>query len=128
MVDEVDKWVELHKIPQGFNALIQYGRHQEIALYLATRRPADISKKVTSQAQVAYIGAMHEPRDVEYLRKAYGEGAEGAPALDNFQFLKWEEGKGITARLGADRQPIEAPAPEPEPEPEPVPAGEEVSE
>lgn len=82
VVEEADWFCEPSQMPEGFERVIKYGRHQRTHVLAISRRPSEVHRMVTSQAYEIYCFAMHEPRDLEYLSKLVGqEYAEGLPML-----------------------------------------------
>lgn len=54
-------------------ALIHRGRHNRISLLAAVRRPAEVARDLSSQADLLAVFATHEPRDVAWLRAVASE-------------------------------------------------------
>lgn len=67
---------------------VHYYRHYGVSLILCARRPVNVHRDVTSQASVVYLGSMREPRDIEYLVRAWGERCRRVVKLQPRQFLK----------------------------------------
>jgi hypothetical protein len=67
-VDEIDYWyTDARALPgEGLLSLTRYGRHYEQSLVAVARRPADLSRSVTSQATL-WCFPMREPRDRSYV-------------------------------------------------------------
>lgn len=67
-VDEIDYWyTDARALPgEGLLSLTRYGRHYDQSLVTVARRPADLSRSVTSQATL-WCFPMREPRDRSYV-------------------------------------------------------------
>lgn len=94
LVEEIDCYCSAFKISDEFAAIVQRGRHKNIALIGITQRPYGIHRLLTSQAKEIYVFNTNEPRDREYLRTLLGQEIEPKlDALKQFEFVKWEDGK-----------------------------------
>ena len=68
------------------------GRSEGIRVVAITQRPAEVSKTVTSQANLTLCFKTIEPVDVEYIRKKFGVlGVQDLEDLDphNYDFAYW---------------------------------------
>lgn len=72
--------------------LIHRGRHSRVSMVFGTRRPRDVHRLVTSQADVISCFRQQEPRDVEYLASVIGE----IPASSLSTLAPWEHVQFIT--------------------------------
>lgn len=82
VVEEADWFCDPAQMPEGFERVIKYGRHQRCHVLAMSRRPSEVHRMLTSQAYEIYCFAMHEPRDLEYLSKLVGHDyAEELPQL-----------------------------------------------
>lgn len=54
---------------------LQYGRHHSISNVLVARRPSELDRMATAQADVIISFRQHEPRDLEYIRAIGGQAA-----------------------------------------------------
>lgn len=72
-VDEVDMWYPDSRAPvgEGMRALVMYGRHYSQGLITVARRPFNMSRDVTSQADL-WCFPMREPRDRQYVKDVSG--------------------------------------------------------
>lgn len=68
-IDEVDMWYPsaANRPGEGLLALVRYGRHYDQGLVAVARRPAAMSREITSQATL-WVYPMTEPRDRQYVR------------------------------------------------------------
>lgn len=78
---EIDRLAPSTGPQEEFANLVHRGRHTLTSLYLATRRPADCSRLITSQADEVISFAMHEPRDLKFLRETSAQLAQVVPTL-----------------------------------------------
>lgn len=87
-----------------FQDLVARGRHEGIELVCVSRRPAEVSRLITSQAEFFYCFRTQEPRDVTYLRGYIGEAAAAAvQQLPPFRYVAWTGGQWQEQALGAPR-------------------------
>ncbi len=89
LLDEID----LLAPPPGYREdwvhdAVHYGRHLQVTVIGASRRPANIHRDLTALASTVYIGTMTEPRDLEYCVRAWGEQCYQARDLPLYRFLK----------------------------------------
>lgn len=104
--DEVDLWAPNNTgIDPGVRAAIQRGRHYEINILAATRRPAECHRDLSSQADALVTFRQHEPRDVLWLAGAGGEAfADAARALGQYEYVTFEADTGrVRLYNGADQ-------------------------
>jgi hypothetical protein len=81
---------------QGCKALLTAGRTRGITTWLLSQRPAKIPREITSQARAAYLFAMHEPADVQYIKEAFGiEAATRLEQLGPFEHVHWTDDGAI---------------------------------
>ncbi len=75
---------------ESFRRLVALGRHRGISIIATSRRPAEVSRLLTSQADELYVCRMQEPADLRYLASLGLEAsAAELPALPRFAFLHW---------------------------------------
>jgi len=67
VIEEADSICSSSYIGNGLASLIRYGRHRNIDIIGITRRPSDINRLLTSQADTVCCYKFIEPRDVKYL-------------------------------------------------------------
>lgn len=89
VVDEVDFFDSATKQVREFKRLIHYSRHYRVDLITTSRRPANVSRDLTSQTDDFIIFTLSERRDLDY----FGAMAEDLPdrirALKKFEFIKY---------------------------------------
>jgi len=94
LVEEIDSICTAYDLPETFSRLIARGRHQNITLIGVTPAPFGIHRDLTRQAKEIYVFNTKEPRDRDYLRNLLGQEIEAKlDALEQFQYVKWEDGK-----------------------------------
>lgn len=94
LVEEIDCYCTSFQISEAFAHIIQRGRHKNITLIGVTQRPFGIHRLLTSQAKEIYIFGTNEPRDRDYLKALLGHEIEPKlDALEQYQYLHWQEGK-----------------------------------
>ena len=67
VIDEVDRYCTPHQIRPGLEWLINCGRHFNLSILAASRRPHKVHRDLTAQADVIVVHQMHEARDLEYM-------------------------------------------------------------
>jgi DNA helicase HerA-like ATPase len=87
VVDESSVYTSPNFLPDEFARLIRYGRKRNIDLIFIARRPAEIHRELTAQANVLVTFQQFEPIDIRYLRTRMGDKAERAPNLKPFHIL-----------------------------------------
>ena len=93
VVDEIDMFFDTRTSNKSFMyKLVHYGRHNEIDLITTSRRPANISRNLTSQTDIFYFSRLREPHDKKYIKDAVGsEFVEVVENLEKFEFLKIDD-------------------------------------
>lgn len=68
-IDEIDFWYPDSRatVGAGLSSLVRYGRHYNQSVVAIARRPADLSRTITSQATL-WCFPMREPRDRAYVQ------------------------------------------------------------
>jgi len=93
VVDELDYFCNASYSPRQFSEIIKRGRHQGIGLMVATRRPHEIPRLVTSQV-TEFIAFRHlEPRDINYIREICSIEEDDVKSLKNYEYIRWIEGR-----------------------------------
>lgn len=54
-------------------SLLHRGRHYALSLFAAARRPAEVARDVSSQADLLVFFQTHEPRDLQWIRAVAGD-------------------------------------------------------
>jgi hypothetical protein len=89
VVEEASFLCSASSFPPELSKLVRYGRHRRISQLYISRRPAEVSRDVTAQADVLVTFRQREPRDLDYLyscapgarmsRREFGAYVEGLP-------------------------------------------------
>ncbi|MDR1976456.1 MAG: hypothetical protein LBQ18_05640 [Campylobacteraceae bacterium] len=92
-IDEVDMFFNASSTSKNYiYRLIHYGRHKEIDIFSTSRRPANISRNVTSQTDIFYFSQIKEPFDLKYFRDIAGDKyLEKVQSLPPYSFLEAKE-------------------------------------
>lgn len=92
LVDEIDMFSDPKSEDKGLNKLIHYGRHNKIDIVGTSRRPANISRDLTSQTDFFYLSRISEPTDLKYFKARFGiEIVNELQNLDKFEFLQIDD-------------------------------------
>jgi len=92
IVEEVDTYATSATIPYELKRLLKIGRHYGVSMIAVSRRPAEINRLITSQAQRFICFKTIEPNDVRYLRSIIGEPATELPQIPLLEYLDWKHG------------------------------------
>lgn len=93
VVDEVDMFFDTKATAKNpMYKLIHYGRHNEIDIITTSRRPANISRNLTSQTDIFYFSRLREPADKKYVKDSIGPlHVKTVEELERFHFLVYED-------------------------------------
>ena len=80
VIEEADMYSNPYKQDKNFERLVRYGRHFSQDLIVISRRPAEISRNVTAQADIVLTFQQTERRDIDYF-KYYTDQAENLSKL-----------------------------------------------
>jgi len=77
-------------------ALIHRGRHYGINLLAAVRRPAEVARDLTSQADLVVLFRLSEPRDLAFVRAFVGKSiAAEVSGLARFAYVTYSPGQPL---------------------------------
>jgi hypothetical protein len=79
-LEEASKWGSSNTTLEDVRWFLQYGRHVGISVVLVARRPAELDRMGTAQADTVVSFRQHEPRDLDYVRQLGGPEAEARVA------------------------------------------------
>lgn len=91
VVEEVSFYCSPNRLPVELSTLIRYGRHREIDQLYIARRPFEVHRDITAQADVGVSFVQHEPNDVAYLRAVAGPEAVRVMGLAPYRAMVWGE-------------------------------------
>jgi DNA helicase HerA-like ATPase len=90
VVEEADIRCSPTYLPASLDQLIRYGRHWGVSLLAISRRPAEITRHLTAQADTIIAFQTFEPRDLEFFRKRCGlDFARDVARLKPHRFIVW---------------------------------------
>lgn len=69
VLEEVDRYARPNSANPDILKLVRYGRHGSRSIIFISRRPAAVSRELTSQSDVLITFRQQEPRDIEYLKE-----------------------------------------------------------
>jgi hypothetical protein len=96
-IDELDmmcgaQWGDTRMCPELY-ALVNYGRHNKVAMLATARYPQSVPRGFTSQCGEMRLFAMTEPKHLRYFEEYIGaETAERVSRLEKYQYLQWRDG------------------------------------
>lgn len=89
VIEEASFLCSAANFPPELSKLVRYGRHRRISQLYISRRPAEVARDVTAQADLLVTFRQREPRDLDYLyscapgarmsRREFGAYVEGLP-------------------------------------------------
>ena len=90
-VEEVEMFTSPSFIPKSLRKIVSLGRHRELSLWIATRRPKEVHPLIRSQANRVVSFSQSEPADLEWCRQVMGDMTDGLPQLDpnKHQSVTW---------------------------------------
>lgn len=102
VIDEGDAF----DIPEApcFDEIIRYGRNRGVSIIVGCRRPAEISKNITANANKIYCFITHEPNDLKYFTPVFGEKADELLSLPQFHGIFIDYDKGMIGNFYIDEQ------------------------
>lgn len=108
VIDEIDKFASPSSIEASVNNLYNVGRHFEVNVIAASRRPNQVHRIITSQSHLLILFHTNEPRDLAYIREyANKDAANAVKGLKRYEYIIYGDSE-IAARLGlkAKNMPI----------------------
>jgi hypothetical protein len=100
LAEEISWAISPAKMDPAIEELIRYGRHQDVELIGISRRPPEVNRDLTSNANEVYIFRTHEPRDIAYFREVLGsEAADSLPNLPEFTPYLWSDSPKINTKI-----------------------------
>lgn len=76
--------------PPIVKRLIAEGRHWAVKIVACSRRPSEMSRLLSSQAEEIFVFRTHEPDDLTYLRAFLSrEHVDELPHFARFEYLHW---------------------------------------
>jgi len=100
-IDEVDKNQQPGYAPPQFYELLNYGRHNEIAMIGTARRPAQVSKEYTYGLSEVCAFAFTEPGDLKYFEsKCGGKATSLLPTLGKYEYIRWQQDGRLSTGKG----------------------------
>ena len=89
-LDEVGVWMSSAYIPPALSSLLRYGRHRRLDMIFVARRPTELNRMVTAQADTFYVFHTHESRDLTYLDATISQDvSEAAQKLRVYEYVKF---------------------------------------
>lgn len=85
VTEETSKYVNAGYMPEPIENLIRYGRHRDISQIYISRRPSEITRDLTANADFIAIFRTQEPRDIAYMRSFMGDRALNLPNLAEYE-------------------------------------------
>lgn len=109
LLEEADLIARPGQEPEILRRLAAQGRHLGLELVACSRRPAEVSRHLTGNADELNIFRTQEPRDLAYYRQFIpADAVDAVSALHKFQYVHWTleawEVRELTDKRGAWRQ------------------------
>lgn len=102
VIDEGDAF----RIPDApcLNEAVRYGRNRGISIIVGCRRPAELSKNITANANKIYCFMTHEPNDLKYFVMVFGDYTDQLLTLPQFHGIFIDYDKGLKGKFYIDEQ------------------------
>lgn len=84
IVEETSLYCSPTSLPDEIAAVVRYGRHRQLDLCFVARRPSELHRDLTANADVLITFRTQEPRDLIYLRTFYGDEALTLQSLPDY--------------------------------------------
>ena len=99
--EEVDRWLgpAAGRRDSAAAKIINAGRHRDLGVWGAARRPAAVPRDLTANANRICAFRSFEPRDLAYLREFVGQAADQLPDLAPYTALDWQAGAGAGVKM-----------------------------
>lgn len=91
-IEEVDQFCNAAYLPVSLDLIVSLGRHRDLSVWVASRRPKEIHPLIRSQANQVVSFAQTEPADLEWSRQVIGEMADRLPGLKKRESMTWNDG------------------------------------
>lgn len=87
-LEEASKWMgPSNTTSEELRWFLQYGRHNRVSVLLVARRPQELDRMGTAQADTVISFRQQEPRDLEYISKMGGpEAAQRVENLGEYEY------------------------------------------
>lgn len=90
VAEELDIFCRSSGTPVEVKTILKRGRHRDIRFIGVSQRPKGIDRDVTSQAKTICIFHLHEPDDIDYLKRVVGSGVEQAlKELREYDYIQY---------------------------------------
>jgi hypothetical protein len=90
VIEEADMRCSPSYVTPSLDRLIRYGRHWGVSILAVARRPAEVTRHLTAQADTIAVFRTHEPRDLEFFKQRCGEEfARALPKLKQYHYVTW---------------------------------------
>jgi len=90
-VDEIDLFTSPSFLPRSLDKVVSLGRHRELSIWVATRRPKEVHPLIRSQANRVLSFAQTEPADLDWSRQVMGDMADSLPSLKQYESRCWHD-------------------------------------
>jgi len=89
VLEETSLYCSPSVLPPELSALVRYGRHRGLDQIYIARRPSEVHRDLTAQADVIVSFEQREPRDLDYLRAATGEECDSLRTMKKYRCQAW---------------------------------------
>lgn len=107
VVEETSRYVRPTYLPEPIANLVRYGRHMDISQLYIARRPSEVSREITANADITIWFRTQEPRDLAYFKAMTGENPDKIRKLPRYKpFIYTDEPEklplAVEARMEKD--------------------------
>lgn len=92
IIDEVDNFTTSQYLPMYFRRIVKYGRHRQIGLIAAARRPMEMNKLIRSQANRFVVFPMggEDAKDLEeYIGSSWKDVLNLSSSNEGSQYIEY---------------------------------------
>lgn len=108
-VEETSWYCTPSQVPDELAQIVRYGRHRRISQLYVARRPSEIHRDLTAQADLVVSFNQSEPRDLAYLQARVGEDVSWIRdpprgTLEKYRVAVWGDESKIPLAVMEQRQ------------------------
>ncbi len=89
VIEEIDRFCSPYWIEPRLDRLVRYGRHKNISIIGVSRRPVEIHRNLTANANEIISFRMIEPNDLKYFRQISTNFSMEIQHLGRYEFAKF---------------------------------------
>lgn len=103
ILEEVQFFSTVHRLPKWLKNCLLTGRHQNVSLMFTTQRPGELNKTILSQCNHIFCGRIVEGNDVRYVAGFLNQSADRLSSLPDRRFLYFSAGRVLEVQNTINR-------------------------